>query len=207
MFSERKPSSSWEVTDNSSTEDHVAPSGQQIRVNLCLTSPKALHLHPSTLGFDAERTLWRNFSGECSAGSHYFLNFRFSGSSQFCGYLSVSPDAEVGTEALNHCTGTLHDSDSDWSLVRLYQLRLTPWYGIRGHYQEMLWRIGDQEQIEPASAFRRRLEQSELLFVLLIRRHGIHWERVGAGLMMEKYWPSTKSRTSCRSYQERIVLI
>jgi hypothetical protein len=207
MFSERKPSCSWEVTDKSSTENHVAPSGQPIRVNRYLTSPEALHLHPSTLGFDAERTLWRNFSGECADGSHYLLNFGFSGISQFCGYLSVSPDPEVSTEALNHCTGTLHDSDSDWSLVRLYQLRLTPWDGIHGHLEIMLSKLRDHEHLESASAFRRRLEQSELLFVLLIRRHGIHWERVGAGFMFEKDWPSTKSRTSRRSYQERIVLI
>ena len=216
MFSERKPSCSWEVTDKSSIEDHVAPSGQQIRVNRYLTSPEALHLHPSTLGFDAERTLWRNFSGgrtlwrnfsgECSFEANH-LFFGLLGSSQFCGYLSVSPDPEVSTEALNHCTGTLHDSDSDWSLVRLYQLRLEPCDGFHGRWRAMERDWRQPRLFESVTAFGRRLRRSELLFVLVIRRHGIHWERVGAGLMIKKYWPSTKSRTSYRSYQERIVLI
>jgi hypothetical protein len=121
----------------------------------------------------------------------------------------VPPDPEVSTEALNHCAGTLHDSDSDWSLVRLYQLRLGPSDGIHGEIlgkvRELRWR--QKGHFKSVTAFWRRLRRSELLFVLVIRRHGIHWERVGAGLMIKKYWPSTKSRTSYRSYQERIVLI
>jgi hypothetical protein len=58
-----------------------------------------------------------------------------------------------------------------------------------------------------ARNFRRRLEQSDLLFVLLIRNCGIYWERVGSGLMIQEDWPSISKGAEVRAYQERIVLV
>jgi len=123
-----------------------------------------------------------------------------------CGFLSIAPDEDTCNQVFNQVVKALN-IDCDWSLLRLYQLQLEPWDGVIDNVQSLLEHIEELVETDFAVNFRQRLQVSDLLYVLLIRRRGLHWERVGSGLMFERNWPSTSKETEVRAYEERIALI
>jgi hypothetical protein len=160
--------------------------------------------------------------------------------------LSIAPDEEIQKEVFNQSVQAAPETSSNWSLVRLYQLKLelstSSW--LVGEFQAVLnesieatvldliddgfklvkrGKMSDfpskimsctgqgycEEEVasDRAKRLRMRLQQSDPLFVLLIRRHGPYWERVGSGLMFEEDWPSSSKHAEIRVYQERIVRV
>ena len=200
---------SLNVLDKSVKEDNAAVTGQQILINL---EPAKFDSKPAslnTLGFDAERTEWKNFTIKCTSAPDPFFVFSLSGKSSKCGFLSITPNEEISDEVFKQAVQAVPEVDCNWSLVQLYHLRLRRWDHICDTLQIQLNEIEDSRAVEIgfAKKFRRRLQRSNLLYVLLIRRHGIYWERVGSGLMFRKDWPSTGNQAKVRAYHERIVLI
>lgn len=208
-YSERTASRSFSVSDKTAKED-PAQTEQQIQINFEPTKIGSKSSPLGTLGFDAERTGWKNFAIECSTAPGPIFCFCISGKSSPCGFLSIAPDEETSNKVFNQELQAGIDTDCDWSLVRLYHLRLKPWRShFRDDIQVLLDDIEFSETVDVGSAdnFRNRLQRSNLVYVLLIRRHGLYWERVGSGLMFARHWPSTSTRAKARAYHERIVLI
>jgi hypothetical protein len=57
--------------------------------------------------------------------------------------------------------------------------------------QLLLEKLEDDGSLGSSYDFRESLSNAEVLFILLIRRQGDVWERIGSGLMFEVDWPST----------------
>jgi hypothetical protein len=129
-----------------------------------------------------------------------------SGKSLECGFLSTAPDGEISNEILNQAVPAEPVVDCNWSLVRLYHFRLRRWDHVRDSIQLLLDEIENDAEAFNGENFRSRLQRSRLLYVLLVRRCGPYWERVGSGLMFAKDWPSTSKRAKVRAFQERTVL-
>jgi hypothetical protein len=196
-------SSSFNVEDKSVWADHITMPGQQIRLTL---EPKRYKSNPApfnTLQFDAERTGWNNFTVK-NPSAHHIFYFNRSEYSSYCGILSITPDEETTREVCNNGS----PAHRNWSLVQLYHLRLRRWDHVNDEIQDLLEVIARFEGAEEDSKkFRNRMQRSNLIYVLLIRRRGLYWERVGSGLMFQRFWPSASKRAKVRSYHERIVLV
>lgn len=194
------------VLDESITEDRKAVTRQQIRLNSEPTKLSSNLASLNTLGFDAERTEWKNFTVEGTTAPGPIFLFGLSGKSSQSGFLSVVPDEKIWNGVFNRGVRETPEAQSNWSLVRLYHLKLRPWEDGNDELQEILEhsRAGD---VKMAKKFRRRLQQTDLLYVLLIKRHGQYWERQGSGLMFQHDWPSSNKRAKVRAFQERIVLV
>ena len=195
--------------DESANEENAEATGQQIRINL-----QPMNFDPNsdsfnTLVFEAERTQWNNFTVKALTDPGPVFYFGLSGKPTECGFLSIAPDEELVEEVSNQETKKNLGSDCSLSLVRLYRLRLKRCDKMRDETQELLHEIEDTGMTRAgySDRFRRRLERSGLIFILLIRRCNLHWERVGSGLMFQKDWPSASPRAKVRAYQEKIVLV
>jgi hypothetical protein len=246
------------IKDMSVTEDRKGPTGQHIRINLKTAKFDPNAPSSNTLEFDAERIEWKYFTVEgitknstikntTALGPNFVFGLPGRSSSSECGLLSIAPDEEIRKEVFNQSVQAAPETSSNWSLVRLYKLRLelstSSW--LVGEFRHllndsrleapvlnliddgfkfvkcgktselpsrMMYCTGQgysEEEVasDRAKGLRMRLQQSDPLFVLLIRRHGPYWERVGSGLMFEEDWPSSSKHAEIRVYQERIVLV
>jgi hypothetical protein len=72
------------------------------------------------------------------------------------------------------------------------------------HLQEQLLQI---RNLVPFNKFPSYLRGESLLYVLLVRRHGLYWERVGSSLMFAVDWRSIREQGKVRAIQERITLV
>ncbi|KAF2670837.1 HET-domain-containing protein [Microthyrium microscopicum] len=210
IYSERYISSeSLSIADKSFMREGAVGTGQQIQVNLEPTQYNSSVGCSSTLAFDGERTEWKNFAVKGTTAHNATFAFARSGKTLECGFLSVAPEAEICHEIYESATDPLSEADCGWSLVRLYHLRMAKEAQFEG-LQFTFERIEkNSEGLESgfAERFQERLQATDLLFVLLIRRNGQHWERIGSGVMFQKDWPSTSKRAKVRAYRERIVLV
>jgi hypothetical protein len=207
-FNTKSVPSSFVVMDRSVRESSISSIGQQIQIRLesapCYGNP----LSVGTLGFDAERTSWGAFTVKNSICLGPIFKFYLQGNPSGCGFLSIVPDPAIICQVYKQATTENSETDWDWSLVRLYQLQLQPKeHNLRDGLQELLRETEISKAPKPTEQFRRRLQKSKLLYILLIRRRGIYWERMGSGLMFERYWPSSSPRAKVRAHQERIVMI
>ncbi|KAH7081178.1 heterokaryon incompatibility protein-domain-containing protein [Paraphoma chrysanthemicola] len=211
LFNKQKMSHSWDLEDKTSTETYVASSRQQIHIKLNPVDSNTSHGPLSILAFDAEHTYWTEFSIQSPRRYMEGLIFGIPGVTQCCGVLSVFPDSETKLQALMSSLSmeSTQHMGQDWTLVRLYQFQLQPWDADLDSLQYNLDRMYHEE--DPSTSRQREIrapfEQRDLLFVLLVRRKGSFWERMGSGIMIEEYWPLTDAPGSFRSYQERFVLI
>ncbi|KAH7091629.1 heterokaryon incompatibility protein-domain-containing protein [Paraphoma chrysanthemicola] len=207
LFNEQEHSCSWDIVDTTSTDHHAKSSCQRIHIELNPKGQSVSSVPLSLLAFDAEYTCWHYYFAEPSSLYVGSLKLELPGITRFCGILSAPPNLEFINAALDR-SANAGESGKEWRLVRLYQFQLNPWTGVIDGIQFMLQTIQDESDSSlSAEAFREAFEKSELLFVLLVRRQGAFWERMGSGIMMEEYWPSIDGPESFRSYQDRIVLI
>lgn len=193
--------------DITAREADAKTGGQRILVNLEPVTSRSLLTHPSTLGFDGERIEWKHFAANCTCMGSSESTFLFSivGDSSPCGLLSVSPDQGIVHQVFKD---SAPDVDCDWSIVRLYQVQVTS-LNVEGDKLDVLFdHMGTKGVVEKKiiKTFRKRFVQSDLLYVLLIRREGLYWERIGSGLMFANEWPSNSTQAKIHAYAERIVL-
>jgi hypothetical protein len=195
------------VVDRSVRESTTGPIGQEIRITFNNAQRKDGHIS-STLGFDAERMSWKDLIVEASMSLEPIFTFHLKRRNSPSGFLSITTDQTIISTVYKQTARSVPRTSSDWSLVRLHQLQLEP---LEQHLQdELQCVINEMEptgQVTSAQSFREALQKSKVLHVLLIRRRGIYWERMGSGLMIEEHWPSTDSNLGIRAYQERFVLI
>jgi hypothetical protein len=129
---------------NRSVREHdatVIKNGQQIRINFEPIMPNQRISPVNTFGFDAERTEWKNFSVERKTAPDFLFTFSLSGKPLKCGFLCIAPNKEIINELFSY---TPPKVDRDWSVVRLYHLRMKHWNAV-DDIQVMLNTIGDSE--------------------------------------------------------------
>ncbi|KAF2121020.1 heterokaryon incompatibility protein-domain-containing protein [Lophiotrema nucula] len=200
----------FNVSDRSANEGIARPVHQKIKLGLePLEGYKTIpSLH--VLGFEAQRTEWMNFNIDSRTSSGHIIAFKLPGATSACGILSNAPNEEISIQVIDHAGGSEAETAFAWSIVRLYRLKLSLW---EHPFQDTLQQVLDAIEVSGgvdngfAENFRKRLQRSKLLYVLLIRRQGQYWERIGSGLMFARDWPSTSKRAKRRAYKERIVLI
>jgi hypothetical protein len=166
--------------------------------------PETLSL--STLEFLGQRTSWENFTIARSDKPRHAFMFNPHGMSWPCGFLAKTPNREIFHALFDRTPAKASEQDPQFSLVRLYKLTLEPWR-MTDDVQLLLEMLEDDGDLKSSSDFRERLSHTELLFVLLVRRQGNSWERIGSGLMFEADWPSTDPSAKVRAYEEEIVLV
>jgi hypothetical protein len=203
--------SSLTVLDCSSLECDRASRAQPILITFAPAVIDSSTTPPSTLAFDAERTTWNGFTVAHISNSCHILAFALPRTSIPCGFLTIVPTEEIATEVLHQSDSSQLNASCQWYLLRLHRLRLQPWQNEDMHDAIQIL-LDDIEGTNTSSkgyakTFRRRLQQSDLLSVLLVRRRGQYWERIGSGLMLDEAWPRNNRRSGLRTHYERIVLI
>jgi hypothetical protein len=199
------------VVDKSVKVRNCAELGQQVHITL-EPAQLASSLPTSTLSFEAERTEWSNFTIDADLNLHFLKNafvFSLPGEPEACGLLSIPLDGTIIEEVRNQTSPAV---SGVWSLVRLYTLRLNPEDEEYDDIRQLRDEIEDREAINklverlpyPSHYCPSNLT---LVFILLVRRHGQYWERVGSVMMYDDAWPSTSDQAKVRAYQERIVLV
>jgi hypothetical protein len=196
------------VVDKSAREGNEASKRQLIRINWKIVQPESDLTYPSKLIFDAERVCWGEFFMDDSLIPQPVFTFRLEGRSPVCGFLSTTTDPAIISDIWEQSSTADSRNDGSWSLVRLYRFRLRPKEeNLNDALQEMLDEMENNDFLSSSSLYRKTLKRSKLLYVLLIRRRGLQWERMGSGVMIEKYWPSQNPRSEVQTFQERIVLV
>lgn len=198
IHDQRAAPMSFDIIDKSIESSTSNSAGQRIRVNMNPAGSLTDSRHPSTLAFVTERTELNNFTTVFPSPSGFWTLFRLRGNSPICGYLSIVPNEEVCSNVLRHTADPKLEIESSLSLIQLYHVRQ------KLRFSEVFDLNLD---VDYPSEFITRFEESSLLYVLLIRRHGKNWERVGSGFMIRRFWPSTRARAKLRAYEEKIVLI
>lgn len=207
-YNEGKSSLSIDVLDRSATESIAAPTGQNIRINLKSNKLDAVSTCTSTLGFYAERVDWKEFVIKCPS-TDYLITFTVSSTQSLCGLLCLVPNGEIFNEVFDQSIEFSSGDRYEWSLIRLYQFRLKEWDNSIDSLQTLLEVLEESGCVEKGfpGNFRSLLQQEDLLYILLVRRQGSCWERVGSGLMFASHWPSMSKRGKIQAYRERIVLV
>ncbi|KAF2013547.1 HET-domain-containing protein [Aaosphaeria arxii CBS 175.79] len=113
------------------------------------------------------------------------------------------------------------------ALIKMYRIKLKPWNRVRDSLQtilEVFERNGHLTTTASSSPgktgaedLRDRLGKEKVLYVLLVRRKGTRWERVGSGMMFERFWPKGRSgerkrdkvmgRGKVRANRKRICIV
>jgi hypothetical protein len=201
-----RTSSPFEIADETARYYDSMTSKQRIHVTV---PSMELEVQPSSLhsmSFDAERTEWSNFVIKDPPSDLNILMFSRFKEDPACGYLSVVPD--------NKILAAVHDQASSelngLNLVRLYQLRLRGhWYTELEGLRMLLEAMEDEDINEPGRSeiLQAKFQRYKLFYVLLVRRSGVHWERIGSGLMLQRAWPSMNDRAKGHARREKIFLI
>lgn len=154
----------------------------------------------SKLAFEAERVEWSNFKTPSNHSSFETI-FAFGRAGNdanisACDILSIAPNSEIARDCYSQAyqaSKVRSQTECDWNLVSLYHFHLRYWYYLPRIFLEVLFKMEkiDDFHSPKAGDFLSRLQDSSLYYVLLTRRRGAYWERVGSGLMFKESWPST----------------
>ncbi|KAH8724354.1 heterokaryon incompatibility protein-domain-containing protein [Phaeosphaeriaceae sp. PMI808] len=203
IHSEVSSSTSFVVMDRSTSNTNTGVLGQRIQIKLEPIKHGSSAQSISTLAFDAERTTLEHCTFEAVSGCDHLVAFALLGATRNSGFLFVVPDSVVVQTFIGRTARAVSYDGCDYSIVQLYQLpknldSLSMWASDT---------YGAFDNKGSQSSYWDNFWSSGLLFVALIRRCGVYWERIGSGLMMASHWPSSNSDVKGRAYQERIVII
>ena len=204
-FSKNIVLSSFFYVSDKYVEDDATSMPLQIRINMApamLDDSDSASL--STFAFEGNRTDWRNFTAYFrTRASGNSLGFRRAGENALCGMIGVTPDDDIVDELCNHTAHSEQGALGKWSLVQLCRQQLNSDILLEEDTEDASEFIPDYEN----DFYKKFTGQMYALHVLLLRRTGYYWERVGSGFMMESAWPSNSEQAAPQSFHERLILI